>query len=156
MSKPDQLTVDYAGMWERIREALGAQTAPEVARALDLSRQTVYDWQKGKIPGLDTLVRIADLGNVSLHWLVTGEGPSSVHLVSGHLLEEVKRRAGESGVSVTEQLEEIIEAGVEGKRAGPSAPKMGNLLLQMINALTPSERHTLLRKLQRESPNDKR
>jgi repressor LexA len=35
----------------------------------------VYDWKKGKLPSLETLMRIAELGNASLHWLVTGKGP---------------------------------------------------------------------------------
>jgi hypothetical protein len=41
---------------------------------LGLSKQSVYDWQKS-VPSLENLIRIAESGNASLHWLVTGEGP---------------------------------------------------------------------------------
>jgi transcriptional regulator with XRE-family HTH domain len=60
------------GLWERILEALNAKNAPEVARKLHKTKQSVYEWRDGKSPGLDTLIMIAETGNVSLDWLILG------------------------------------------------------------------------------------
>ncbi|MDQ3821040.1 MAG: helix-turn-helix domain-containing protein, partial [Acidobacteriota bacterium] len=74
-SKPTHNPTD---LWERIQQAIGSSGAPETARIMGLAKPSVYDWQKGKMPGLDTLIRIARMGNVSLHWLITGEGPRTI------------------------------------------------------------------------------
>jgi repressor LexA len=68
------MILDSAGLWNRIRQALGLTGAPEIARKLGLSKQSVYLWEKGKMPGLDTLAVIAESSNVSLDWLLTGRG----------------------------------------------------------------------------------
>ncbi len=65
---------DPADVWGRIKSILEAETAPEIARKLGLTKQSVYEWPK-KLPGLDSLLAIARSGNASLHWLLTGEGP---------------------------------------------------------------------------------
>ncbi len=62
-------------VWERIQDVLHLETVPEIARKLSLTNQSVYDWKKGKLPGLDTLLKISETGNASLHWLITGKGP---------------------------------------------------------------------------------
>jgi hypothetical protein len=64
---------DPAAVFTRILETLRAKNAPEAARTLGLSKQSVYDWQKS-VPGLENLLKIAKSGNASLHWLLTGEG----------------------------------------------------------------------------------
>jgi transcriptional regulator with XRE-family HTH domain len=61
-------------LWKRICQALGADTAPEIARRLGLTKQSVYQWQKGNPPGLDMLIKIAQSGDVSLDWLILGIG----------------------------------------------------------------------------------
>ena len=63
------------GLWNRILEALEAKNASQVARKLGLAKQSVYEWEKGKLPALGTLITIARSGNVSLDWLVLGKGP---------------------------------------------------------------------------------
>jgi hypothetical protein len=68
---------DPTAVFDRILQTLGAKNAPEAARTLGLSKQSVYDWQKS-VPGLDNLLRIAKSGNASLHWLLTGEGDKHV------------------------------------------------------------------------------
>jgi hypothetical protein len=60
-------------VFNRILDTLGAKNAAEAARTLGLSKQSVYDWRKS-VPGLENLLKIAQSGNASLHWLLTGEG----------------------------------------------------------------------------------
>lgn len=70
-----KVTPEPQNVWERIQDVLHLETAPEIARKLGLAAQSVYDWKKGKLPGLDMLLKISETGNASLHWLVTGSGP---------------------------------------------------------------------------------
>jgi transcriptional regulator with XRE-family HTH domain len=60
-------------LWKRICESLDSETAPEIARKLGLSKQSVYEWQKGKMPSLEMLIKISESGNVSLDWLILGK-----------------------------------------------------------------------------------
>ncbi|MBD0392953.1 MAG: hypothetical protein ICV52_03515 [Microcoleus sp. C1-bin4] len=54
-----KLKPDPTEVWERIKESLQLETAPEIARKLGLTKQSVYEWQK-KLPGLDNLITIAE------------------------------------------------------------------------------------------------
>lgn len=111
-----KVTPDPKDLWSRIQEALGVQTAPEIARKLGLTKQSVYDWQKGKSPALDTLTAIAKSGNASLHWLITGEGPKTVSQKNGSShphradvpLESGSKSSAEEGVLVAHM--QLIEA----------------------------------------------
>ena len=64
---------DSEEIFARILEVLSAKDAPEVARKLGLAKQSVYDWRK-KNPSLESLIKISETANASLHWLVTGDG----------------------------------------------------------------------------------
>lgn len=70
--------LDSVRFFDRVKEALGAKNAPEIAEKLGLVKQSVYLWQKGSFPALDTLSLIAESSNTSLHWLLTGEGQKFV------------------------------------------------------------------------------
>lgn len=61
-------------MFNRICEALGVTKASEVAEQLGITDGSVSQWKKtGKI-ALKTFIRVSELSNASIHWLVTGEG----------------------------------------------------------------------------------
>jgi len=85
--KPDRLN----GLWQRILEALDATNAPEIARKLRKTKQSVYEWRDGKSPGLDTLISIAETGNVSLDWLILGKEPKRRNSITEHLKSAVER-----------------------------------------------------------------
>lgn len=50
-----------------------------LALSLDVSPATITGWLKGKGPTLDNLVRLSQLLNISLCWLVNGVGPMRLH-----------------------------------------------------------------------------
>jgi SOS regulatory protein LexA len=95
-----QLKADPAEVWGRIKETLRLETAPEIARRLGITKQSVYEWQR-KLPGLDNLLTIAESGNTSLHWLLTGQGPKFIH--SNQLPK------GEASIFFGEAEHEIIQ-----------------------------------------------
>lgn len=72
------MAIDSSGFWKRLQEVFEGANAPEIARITDRTKQSVYRWRDGQMPDLDVLVDIAESRRVSLHWLVTGQGP--VHL----------------------------------------------------------------------------
>jgi hypothetical protein len=148
------------GLWERIQQALGTSGAPETARIMGLAKPSVYDWQKGKMPGLDTLIRIARMGNVSLHWLITGEGPrtidqSQIEVSSFDNLrkterEIIQRLAEEEGRSVQEQMSELIVEALIARGLVPNQQKAIKVILQTLEKTPQSRRYLVILELLRE------
>jgi repressor LexA len=107
-------------VWERITEALGISSVNLISIRLDVARQSVYDWQKGKMPAMESLVRIAEVSRASIHWLVTGEGPRRVNEqpksptgpVTIYLGEAehslITKLATTAGISKEEQIRDLI------------------------------------------------
>lgn len=69
--------IDSAGFWKRIQKAFAGANSPKIAELTGRTKTTVYRWRDGQLPDLDVLVLIAESRRVSLHWLVTGQGPES-------------------------------------------------------------------------------
>lgn len=147
-------------VWERIQQALGSSSAPETARIMGLTKPSVYDWQKGKLPGLDTLIKIARLGNVSLHWLITGEGSRTI--IEGrpeasafdHLRkterEIVQRLAEQEGRSVEEQLSELVVEALIARGLVLDQQKAVSVIMQTLEQVPPARRRLIILRLLRE------
>lgn len=72
---PTRMAVDASGFWSRLQEVFEGSNAPKIAQLTGRTKQTVYRWRDGELPGLDILTEIAESRGVSLHWLATGNGP---------------------------------------------------------------------------------
>lgn len=123
------MILDPQGFFGRVCKVLNAKNAPEIARKLGISKHAVYLWEKGNMPGVNHLrnvARAAEVGGVSLHWLLTGTGPESVQpgvegerlnikLASDEreALKVLARREGLSVQTVAEQAlrKSLIESG---------------------------------------------
>lgn len=86
---------------ERLQEAFAAASMAEIARRLGLPHATVRNYFNGRLPAADILGKIADETNVSLNWLLTGNGPRYV------AADTLPR--GESSVYFGEKEREIID-----------------------------------------------
>lgn len=63
---------------DRLVEAFGGASMAEIARRLELPHSTIRNYvQHNRLPSAEVLVTIANRTNVSLHWLLTGEGEKS-------------------------------------------------------------------------------
>lgn len=113
---------DALAIFSRILETLGVKNAPEAARLLGISKQSVYDWQKST-PSLENLIKVSESGNTSLHWLVTGEGNRHIH--------------AQQQISVDEQIREIIRQEFVGKTVSPVAQE--DALRDMIRDIVREE-----------------
>lgn len=63
---------------DRLREVfaeLGDTTAADISRRIGISHATATNYLKGRLPAADELIKIANHTNVSLNWLLTGNGP---------------------------------------------------------------------------------
>jgi transcriptional regulator with XRE-family HTH domain len=72
-SQPKSKPMPNAGkVFARILETLHVENGAQAAQKLGLSKPSVNAW-KQNLPGLDNLIKIAELGNTSLDWLINGE-----------------------------------------------------------------------------------
>jgi repressor LexA len=76
--------LDLEGLWGRIQKALGNEKATVIADKLGITKQSVYRWRDGEMPGLDNLAKISESSGTSLHWLLTGRGPIRVGLAASY------------------------------------------------------------------------
>lgn len=73
-------------LWGRITEAFDAKNPAEIARELGIGRGAVYKWRDRKnAPSIETLIRIAELTNRSLDWLLTGNTTQGIAQGTGSL-----------------------------------------------------------------------
>lgn len=68
----------YPGLYERIQQALGAQNQSEVAEIIGVTPSSVCGWKVRGFVSVDSLLKIAQLSNTSINWLLTGRGPQYV------------------------------------------------------------------------------
>lgn len=84
---------------ERIRAVRGKRTQTEFAKALGVKKQNyISRYERGRIPSPDLLVRIAEMGRVSIDWLLTGKRGGSKAAAApqqsrgARTLKQVKRK----------------------------------------------------------------
>ena len=124
--------LDSAGFYKRVCEAMGTESPVEIARKLGMTKHSAYAWSKGGMPGMNRLsaiARLSKLKSISIHYLLTGEGPSGIMptpatgggydrayaLVPGlspELTREVTLHARKRGREVTAVIAELILIGL--------------------------------------------
>ncbi|MBW5893135.1 helix-turn-helix domain-containing protein [Pectobacterium polaris] len=62
----------------RLMELLGVASDSELARALDVNRQTLASWRKRESVPYSICVNLSEEKNISLDWLLTGRGAAYV------------------------------------------------------------------------------
>jgi transcriptional regulator with XRE-family HTH domain len=84
---------------ERIRAVRGKRTQTEFAKALGVKKQNyISRYERGRIPSPDLLVRIAEMGRVSIDWLLTGKRGGGKAIASppqtrgARTLRQIKRK----------------------------------------------------------------
>lgn len=67
--------VSASQVGQRIRAVRGKQTQTDFARQVGVRKQNyISRYEHGRIPNPDLLVKIAEIGKVSVDWLLTGRG----------------------------------------------------------------------------------
>src|SRR6478672_347124 len=97
---------------ERLNKVFGNVSMAEVARRLEVPHATVQNYfRKGRLPATEVLIKIAEVTNVSLNWLLTGTGD----------MYAVHRPPIGLGQCIEEKIGEMIEQRMAAS-AGTSAP----------------------------------
>jgi len=73
---------------ERLRLVRGADTQKAFAAALGVHENSVANAERRSSATQDYLLRIAEVRNINLHWLLTGQGPMRLEEPAGSLLQE--------------------------------------------------------------------
>jgi len=63
---------EFAQRLRQVTREFGSRYA--LAKAADIPQSTLQSYEAGSKPGMDALVRLAQVGNVDLNWLVCGTG----------------------------------------------------------------------------------
>lgn len=63
----------------RIREAIGHESTNSFAKRCEVPEATMRGYFKGKFPGADKALRIADEAGVNFEWLISGRGSKDGH-----------------------------------------------------------------------------
>lgn len=63
---------------QRLKEAFGNATNAVIGNKIGVSEGAVGFYVRGRVPDSEILVKIADVTNCNLHWLLTGEGKQSL------------------------------------------------------------------------------
>jgi transcriptional regulator with XRE-family HTH domain len=73
---------------ERLRLVRGADTQKAFAAALGVHENSVANAERRSSATQDYLLRIAEVRNINLHWLLTGQGSMRLEEPAGSLLQE--------------------------------------------------------------------
>ena len=73
---------------ERLRLVRGADTQKAFAAALGVHENSVANAERRNSATQDYLLRLAEVRNINLHWLLTGQGAMRIEEPAGSLLKE--------------------------------------------------------------------
>ena len=73
---------------ERLRLVRGADTQKAFAQAMGVHENSVANAERRNSATQDYLLRIAEVRNINLHWLLTGHGAMRLDEPAGSLLQE--------------------------------------------------------------------
>lgn len=169
MSRMSKVKVDSAGVWERVQQVLGTSNAPDIARMFEITKQSVYEWQRGNLPRLTILIEIAESRGVSLHWLITGKGPreivgesdsgaaKAVLIRFGEADRQmVQKLAEEEGRTLPEQADRLIAEALVMRGLIPNRYEVLAPILQMLDEVPLSEQRSIAKSLRELSSRTRR
>jgi transcriptional regulator with XRE-family HTH domain len=96
----------------RLSEAFGFASMADIARRIGVPHATIRNYFQGRLPAPEVLIKIANETNVSLNWLLTGDGEIYI--------------SGREPLNFDKMLDRRIEQILELKLA-PPAPDVQNL-----------------------------
>ncbi len=98
----------------RIKRTRGKNTQKEFSKNLDFSTSYLSEVESGKTkPSLEMLLKISQITNYSLHWLLTGQGPLFIGATESMVKENSAFYGVLDGFTVIPNLALEEEAGME-------------------------------------------
>jgi transcriptional regulator with XRE-family HTH domain len=84
---------------ERFKKMFGFASMAEIARIVDVPHATVRNYFSGRLPAPEVLIKIANATNISLNWLLLGQGE----------MYAAKRRSIDLNGLLEEKIDELLE-----------------------------------------------
>lgn len=113
--------LDSTNFFDRVCSALGIPNVygakAKVAEITGISKTAVGLWDKGEMPGkesLQNLARISELSGTSLHWLLTGEGEKEIDPQKTISFDEIFEN------KIREIVQEEVAKQIQKERGRPS------------------------------------
>src|SRR5688500_341655 len=103
---------------ERLSRVFDQRSMADIARRLELPHATIRNYFGGRLPAPEVLIKMAEVTNVSLNWLLTGKGemyagePKGLDIgrvLDARIIEIVDRRLAEKLEPDVQQLGTIDE-----------------------------------------------
>ena len=96
----------------RLKQLFGNATNKAIASQIGASEAAVQTYAKGRVPPADVLIKIAEVTNCDLHWLLTGEGKAaetraSPPLVNRDVFSEMVREIVREELRRGEPIQEL-------------------------------------------------
>ena len=100
----------------RIKRTRGKDTQKEFAKTLGFSSSYISEVESGKTkPSLELLLKISQITNYSLHWLLTGEGPLLIEATASMVREDSASYGALGEFTLVPRLSPADEAGMDVK-----------------------------------------
>jgi transcriptional regulator with XRE-family HTH domain len=98
----------------RLQEACESDEPARIARKIGIPYQTVKNYLAGRLPKPDVLVKISDATNVSIHWLLTGEGEKRLRGKGDGFdlmrrIQEIEKKLSPADREFAEQLLSVLK-----------------------------------------------
>jgi transcriptional regulator with XRE-family HTH domain len=100
------------GFQDRLKKMFDFASMAEIARIIDVPHATVRNYFSGRLPAPEVLIKIANATNISLNWLLLGQGE----------MYAAKRLSIDLNGLLEEKIDEIIE-----RKLGPQVMPVQNL-----------------------------
>jgi len=84
---------------QRFKKMFGFASMAEIARVIDVPHATVRNYFSGRLPAPEVLIKIANATNISLNWLLLGQGE----------MYAAKRRSIDLNGLLEEKIDELLE-----------------------------------------------
>jgi transcriptional regulator with XRE-family HTH domain len=96
----------------RLKKMFDYGTMADIARILEVPHATVRNYFRGRLPAPEVLIKIANATNISLNWLLIGQGE----------MYAAKRRSLDLNRLLEDKIDEILE-----KKLGPRSTPIQDL-----------------------------
>ena len=92
MSRKKSLTGFFPGLSGRLKEIRGGLTQAEFGKIIGVNQGTIWKYENGRVPDVETLKKIANHGGVTVEWLLKGEEKGTPAQTAEHAPETYEAR----------------------------------------------------------------
>lgn len=137
------MIVEFNSFVSRLIEACGTAEPAEIARRVNVSYQGAKNYLEGRLPTTEVLIGISTSTGVSIHWLLTGEGPKLSKVESSTTVEDlfdeteraaIQKIATGGRISFEEAVGQLVREALFAKGVGKMPAQVAVREFNMVDA----------------------